>query len=291
MSTVSGGYADTEADRTGHRGAKAVEGGGDKLGADVFDWKIIWVPFVAMFAFYSMIRVYEQIYGFSAGLNSFSDEFKTYWMTILWVELPVLGAAFVGVMAYLWKTRDRNHSERNSSRRVQAVFRPDGLAHRLFHRVYWGASFFTEQDGTWHQTVVRDTDFTPSHILEFYLSYPIYIVMGCRRLHVCEDTHPVLCERILRPVPDLRCWAVHDLPECRPERMGSYLLVHGRNLRGSLALGLRILRMVRPRRFRRVAADPRPRSRVCIASGLEAKCTFNEEASPLRCRERFAIVR
>ena len=31
---------------------------------------------------------------------------------------------------------------------------------------------------TWHQTIVRDTDFTPSHIIEFYLSYPIYIITG-----------------------------------------------------------------------------------------------------------------
>jgi len=44
--------------------------------------------------------------------------------------------------------------------------------------IYWGASYFTEQDGTWHQTIVRDTDFTPSHIIEFYLSYPIYIITG-----------------------------------------------------------------------------------------------------------------
>jgi methane/ammonia monooxygenase subunit C len=27
-------------------------------------------------------------------------------------------------------------------------------------------------------TVIRDTDFTPSHIIEFYMSYPMYIVMG-----------------------------------------------------------------------------------------------------------------
>ena len=38
--------------------------------------------------------------------------------------------------------------------------------------IYWGASYFTEQDGTWHMTVIRDTDFTPSHIIEFYMSYP-----------------------------------------------------------------------------------------------------------------------
>jgi len=44
--------------------------------------------------------------------------------------------------------------------------------------IYWGASYFTEQDGTWHMTVIRDTDFTPSHIIEFYMSYPMYIVVG-----------------------------------------------------------------------------------------------------------------
>jgi len=44
--------------------------------------------------------------------------------------------------------------------------------------IYWGASFFTEQDGTWHMTVIRDTDFTPSHIIEFYMSYPIYSVIA-----------------------------------------------------------------------------------------------------------------
>ena len=27
-------------------------------------------------------------------------------------------------------------------------------------------------------TVIRDTDFTPSHIIEFYMSYPMYIVVG-----------------------------------------------------------------------------------------------------------------
>jgi methane/ammonia monooxygenase subunit C len=44
--------------------------------------------------------------------------------------------------------------------------------------IYFGASYFTEQDGTWHQTIIRDTDFTPSHVIEFYLSYPVYILTG-----------------------------------------------------------------------------------------------------------------
>ncbi len=78
----------------------------------------------------------------------------------------------------LWKTRDRN---------LAAITPREELSRNITHLVwlfayawaiYWGASYFTEQDGTWHQTIVRDTDFTPSHIIEFYLSYPIYIITG-----------------------------------------------------------------------------------------------------------------
>jgi len=47
---------------------------------------------------------------------------------------------------------------------------------RLRHRHLLGASFFTEQDGTWHMTVIRDTDFTPSHIIEFYMSYRLLVI-------------------------------------------------------------------------------------------------------------------
>ena len=44
--------------------------------------------------------------------------------------------------------------------------------------VFIGASFFAEQDATWHQTVVRDTSFTPSHIMLFYGSFPLFIILG-----------------------------------------------------------------------------------------------------------------
>jgi methane/ammonia monooxygenase subunit C len=79
---------------------------------------------------------------------------------------------------YIWKTRDRN---------LAALHPREELRRNITHvvwlfayawAIYWGASYFTEQDGTWHQTIVRDTDFTPSHIIEFYLSYPIYIITG-----------------------------------------------------------------------------------------------------------------
>src|SRR5262249_521156 len=33
-------------------------------------------------------------------------------------------------------------------------------------------------DATWHQTLIRDTEFTPSHIILFYLTMPLYIILG-----------------------------------------------------------------------------------------------------------------
>jgi methane/ammonia monooxygenase subunit C len=37
--------------------------------------------------FYSFIRWYEGVYGWSAGLDSFAPEFETYWMNMLYIEI------------------------------------------------------------------------------------------------------------------------------------------------------------------------------------------------------------
>ncbi len=68
--------------------------------------------------------------------------------------------------------------------------------------IYWGASYFTEQDGTRHMTVIRDTDFTPSHIIEFYMSYPMYIVIGVGGFMY----------KVRTSIPDLRLQGAGRLP-------------------------------------------------------------------------------
>lgn len=128
--------------------------------------------------FYAWVRWYEGVYGWAAGLDSFSPEFEKYWMTFLYTEIVLEISTASILWGWLWKTRDRN---------IGAVTPREELRRHHTHwlwliaygtAIYWGASYFTEQDGTWHQTIVRDTDFTPSHIIEFYLSYPIYIITG-----------------------------------------------------------------------------------------------------------------
>lgn len=128
--------------------------------------------------FYILIRIYQHAYSWSKGLDAFSEDYRVYWWNLLLGELVVEAAAMVFVCGYIWKTRDRNLDSITPEEELRRYWGLGQWVCAYAWAVYWGASFFTEQDGTWHQTVIRDTDFTPSHVIEFYQSYPIYIIIG-----------------------------------------------------------------------------------------------------------------
>lgn len=161
---------------------------------------------------YGLVRWYEGAYGWAYGLDAYAPEFETYWMNFMYVELTLEVMVGTIMCGWLWRTRDRGlegywlhfmefetlltRQGTDAVRRTllssrggsAAMLAPrEELRRNFTHLVwlmayawafYWGASFFTEQDATWHQTVVRDTDFTPSHIIVFYFSYPAYIITG-----------------------------------------------------------------------------------------------------------------
>ncbi len=123
-------------------------------------------------------RIYQLLFAWTKGLDSFSPEFQTYWWNLVLAEwgLEVIAAALL--WGWLWKTRDR----------AVDMVSPAVELKRYFNLVMWlmayafvfifAASFFAEQDATWHQTLIRDTEFTPSHIILFYLTMPLYIILG-----------------------------------------------------------------------------------------------------------------
>jgi len=39
-----------------------------------------------MCTWYVCVRIYEQVFGWYAGLDSFAPEFTTYWMTLLYIR-------------------------------------------------------------------------------------------------------------------------------------------------------------------------------------------------------------
>lgn len=178
----------------------------------LFKTKNLVLPLLGLSIIYLGARWYQASYGWSTGLDAFAPEFERYWMNLLYAELVLEVAAAAALWGFLWRTRDRylegywQHllakeavleagTEQSLKRllceRAQCgltLMTPrEELQRNLTHLIwlatyawalFWGLSFFTEQDATWHQTVIRDTDFTPSHIVVFYLSYPIYIITG-----------------------------------------------------------------------------------------------------------------
>ena len=140
-------------------------------------YKLGLLPILGMAVFWIW---FQRTYAYSHGMDSMEPEFDQIWMglwrfqMILW---PTMAALYWG---WLWKTR--------STREELASLTVKQEIKRYFYflmwlgvylfGVYWGSSFFTEQDASWHQVIIRDTSFTPSHIPLFYGSFPMYIIMG-----------------------------------------------------------------------------------------------------------------
>ena len=205
----------------------------------VVDLRGMWIGLALLNSFYLLVRVYEQIYGWRAGLDSFAPEFQTYWMSILWSEIPLELVSGLALAGYLWKTRVRDMSTVTPRQEMRAIV--DNVKWLVVYSaaIYWGASFFTEQDGTWHMTVIRDTDFTPVPHHRILHELSDLFGAGDRLLLSRQDAHSLLLEGLFARLSDRVDRPLHDHPECGPQRVGPYVLVHGRTLRRAAALGLR----------------------------------------------------
>jgi methane/ammonia monooxygenase subunit C len=144
----------------------------------LFSWNRMWLGIGLLSGWYILVNLYERAFAFTKGLDYTSPEYQTYWMNLLLAELALEALAFIAVCTWLWVSRDRNLENISPVEELRRYWNLGLFIVVYTVGLYWGASYFTEQDGTWHQTVIRDTDFTPSHIIEFYQSYPIYIILG-----------------------------------------------------------------------------------------------------------------
>jgi methane/ammonia monooxygenase subunit C len=144
----------------------------------IYNSKILWLALLGLTVFNLWVRWYEQYYGWRAGLDAFSPEFKKYWMNWLYIEIVLEIVTFAWLTGYIYKTRPNDLDKITPREELLRYMNLIIWFVAYGYTLYWGGSFYTEQDGTWHQTVIRDTDFTPSHIIEFYMSYPIYSLVG-----------------------------------------------------------------------------------------------------------------
>jgi methane/ammonia monooxygenase subunit C len=127
--------------------AATTVGGVGAADKPLLDVKWLTFAFVIYTVFYMWVRWYEGVYGWSAGLDSFAPEFETYWMNFLYTEIVLEVVTASILWGYIWKTRDRN---------LAAITPREELRRNMTHviwlfayanAIYWGASYFTEQDG------------------------------------------------------------------------------------------------------------------------------------------------
>jgi methane/ammonia monooxygenase subunit C len=123
-------------------------------------------------------RIYEQIYAWKAGLDATAPEFQTYWMHMLYAIFVFETSLSAGLWGYVWFSRPKDLDRLKPREELRRLGVALSMIFVYVFAVFIGASFFAEQDATWHQTVVRDTSFTPSHIMLFYGSFPLFIILG-----------------------------------------------------------------------------------------------------------------
>jgi len=121
---------------------------------------------------------YESWAAWSYGLDATTAEFGQYWMTFFYAETVILWGIALSSWAYIWVKRDRKVASITAVEELRRYMTWVGLISAYVLALYFAASFFAEQDASWHQAVVRDTSFTPTHIMLFYGWFPIYICFG-----------------------------------------------------------------------------------------------------------------
>jgi methane/ammonia monooxygenase subunit C len=140
-------------------------------------WRVCVLACAGFIALFVGLGMYMHAFAWSAGIDAASPEFALYWRSLLLVEL--VGGGIGTIAWWVWLVRSGQtiaqtvtHAE--EVRRI-AVFW--GLVGATSVVLYFMASFFPNSDGAWHQTAVRDTAFTPTHIVMFYAAFPLGITM------------------------------------------------------------------------------------------------------------------
>ena len=160
------------------------------------NWVIVIVAVTALMVAW---RVYQQLFAWDMGMDSFEPEFQTYWMNLLYGQW-ILEFTIAAVMwGYLLKSRDKDVNNISPQVELKRYFTLLMWLFAYVYIVYYAASFFAEQDASWHQVTVRDTDFTPSHIVLFYGTMPAYILAGVGSFLYARTRLPLYANKVSIP--------------------------------------------------------------------------------------------
>jgi methane/ammonia monooxygenase subunit C len=168
------------------------------------DTGVCWSAFFKIIAGVALVylasRIYLHSYAFTKGLDYFEPEFAAYWMSMFWAQAILCTTLFFGVVGYLWFTRERSPE----------TVTPEVELSRYFKFIAWLVGYTLvvlilgpiagESDAAWHQVVIRDTDFTPTHIGLFYLGFPALMIFGAGAFFYAKTRLPMHAKKTLIPL-------------------------------------------------------------------------------------------
>ncbi len=166
-------------------------------GFQFVSWGLFAKIVLGIAAVYTVTRFYLHEYAYTVGLDYFEPEFAVYWMPILYAQLVLATLALGGVAGYLWMTRDRHLEQLAPVVELQRYFRLIAWLTGYTFVVLLTGSVGGEADAAWHQVVIRDTDFTPTHIFLFYLLVPTLIIFGVGSFLYASTRLPAFKDRFL----------------------------------------------------------------------------------------------
>lgn len=162
-------------------------------------WGKTFLILSGLLAVYAAYRIYQHATAFTVGLDYFSEDFQVYWMRLFYIQLPVLFGAGAAIVGWLWHTRDRHLDQLAPAEELRRYFVLLAMLMGFGAIAYLTASPFTEADAAWHQVTVRDTDFTPTHIVLFYFGIPVFISGAAVAFAYARTRLPQFAKRVSLP--------------------------------------------------------------------------------------------
>ncbi len=183
---------------------------------DIKPWKLnlkpVFIGMLTLIFIMATARWYQQWAAWDYGLDATDPLFDEYWMKLFWVQITVLPIIFIVSVSYMWLTRDKHLNNITPREELNRMMFWISMLIVYAFAFYFAGSLYAEQDATWHQTVVRDTSFTPSHIFLFYGTMPIFIIIGFNMFFYAITRLPFFAKKISIPLILVVCGPFMLLP-------------------------------------------------------------------------------
>ncbi len=183
---------------------------------DIKPWKFNLKPMIScmliLLAIMATARWYQQWAAWDYGLDATDPLFDEYWMRLFWAQIIIEPILFVIFVGYMWLTRDKYLNNITPREELNRLILWVSMLVVYAFSFYFAGSLYAEQDASWHQTVVRDTSFTPSHIFLFYGTMPIFIIIGFTLFFYAITRLPFFAKEISIPLVLVVCGPFMLLP-------------------------------------------------------------------------------